>query len=263
MDLGLNNRVAFITASSRGLGYAAAAALVGEGARVAICGRDSDSLAEAAGRLADATPGAEVETLCGDLSEPSVAEAMVRDIAERSGRLDILITNAGGPPAGRFESLELTHWERGFRLTLLSAVSLLRAAIPYLRQSDAPSVLTIGSVSARQPIDGLLLSNVFRPAIAGLTKSLATELAGDGIRINSILPGWTATERVEEILAHRAGQAGTDIEIERAKITEAVPLRRMGRPEEFGRAAAFLVSPAASYITGVLLPVDGGSIRGY
>ena len=144
----------------------------------------------------------------------------------------------------------------------MSAVNLIQAALPYLRQSDAASILTITSVSVKQPIAGLLLSNVMRPAVAGLTKTLSQELGREGIRVNSILPGWTATERVDEIMAYRTQHNQTSKEAEVTRITNSVPLGRMGQPEEFGRVAAFLVSPAASYVNGVMLQVDGGSYAG-
>jgi 3-oxoacyl-[acyl-carrier protein] reductase len=144
----------------------------------------------------------------------------------------------------------------------MSAANLIRAALPYLRQSEAATILTITSVSTKQPIAGLLMSNVMRPAVAGLTKTLSQELGREGIRVNSILPGWTATERVEEIMAYRTQQNNTSKEAEVAKITNSIPLGRMARPEEFGRVAAFLVSPAASYVNGVMMQVDGGSYSG-
>ncbi len=160
------------------------------------------------------------------------------------------------------ETTDAAAWERGLRLTLLSAVELIRAALPALRRSAAPAILTITSISVRQPIDGLLLSNAIRPAVVGLTKSLALELGPAGIRVNSILPGWTRTERVDYLLNQRAQANGTDYATEMQKITDATALKRMAEPQEFGRIAAFLCSPAAGYITGTMLPVDGGYYRG-
>jgi len=178
------------------------------------------------------------------------------------GGLDILVTNSGGPPAGLFETLDEAAWQKAVDLSLMSHVRLIRAALPHLRQSKAASVLTVTSYSVKQPIPNLVLSNSVRSATIGLTKSLALELGREGIRFNSILPGWTETERVVELMTFRARQNGTTVEEEIAKQSKESPLGRMGRPEEFGRAAAFLVSPAASYITGVMLNVDGGMYKG-
>lgn len=263
MDLGLRDKVAVIAASSRGLGFAAALELVNEGAKVVVTGRDNGRLNEAVHRLAEAAGSdSAVAGLAVDVTDPGGIHELVEFAVGGFGRLDIVMTNAGGPPGGVFTSLDTAAWEKGFNLTLMSAVNLIQAALPYLRQSDAASILTITSVSVKQPIAGLLLSNVMRPAVAGLTKTLSQELGREGIRVNSILPGWTATERVDEIMAYRTQQNQTTREAEIAKIANSVPLGRMGQPEEFGRVAAFLVSPAASYVNGVMLQVDGGSYAG-
>ncbi|MCI0578591.1 MAG: SDR family oxidoreductase [Chloroflexi bacterium] len=263
MDLGLKDKIALVAASSRGLGLAAALELAREGAKVVISGRDDDRLEEARQQLFDAVgPGAAVAALRADVAVREEAERLVEQAAATFGGLDILITNAGGPPGGTFDTLDLDAWEKGVRLTLMSAVYLIRAALPHLRHSQAASILTVTSVSVKQPIPNLFLSNAIRPAVAGLTKSLSQELGPEGIRVNSILPGWTATERVEEIMTYNAGRNQTTIGEEKAKVTAAVPLGRMGRPEEFGKVAAFLVSPAASYVTGVMLLVDGGRYSG-
>jgi 3-oxoacyl-[acyl-carrier protein] reductase len=262
MDLGLKDRVALVAASSKGLGFAAALELAKEGAKVVLSGRDGARLNEAVAQINQAVGREVAAGLAVDVTDPTAVNELVEYAVGGFGRLDILITNAGGPPGGTFDSLDAAAWEKGFNLTLLSAANLIRAALPYLRQSDAASILTITSVSAKQPIAGLLLSNVMRPAVSGLTKTLSQELGREGIRVNSILPGWTATERVEEIMAYRTQQNNTSKEAEVAKITNSIPLGRMGRPEEFGRVAAFLVSPAASYVNGVMMQVDGGSYGG-
>ncbi len=259
MDLGLTNLRALVTAASRGLGAATARQLCMEGASVAICGRDPARVLATADAI-KAESGRPVLGLVGDVSEPHSAAALVEQAAMELGGLDILVTNAGGPPAGSFETLDLTAWENAFHLNLLSTVSLIRAALPALRQSHHPAILTITSYSAKQPIPNLVLSNSLRAAVIGLTKTLANELGPDGIRINSIMPGWTRTERVEELMAARAHQKGTDIETEIAAQVAAIPLRRMASPAEFANAAAFLCSPAASYIHGAMIPVDGGAI---
>ena len=169
---------------------------------------------------------------------------------------------AGGPAPGTFDSTDPAAWRTAVDLTLMSAVHLIRSALPHLRQSTAASILTITSISTKEPIPGLLLSNVFRPAVVGLTKTLSQELGPENIRVNSILPGWTETERVVHIFQDRAAQNKTTIAAEKAGITDKIPLGRMAQPVEFGRVAAFLVSPAASYITGTMLQVDGGIYTG-
>jgi 3-oxoacyl-[acyl-carrier protein] reductase len=187
---------------------------------------------------------------------------VIAETVESLGGLDILITNAGGPPSGAFESFDDAAWEKALDLSLMSHVRLIRAALPHLRRSQAAAVLTITSYSVKQPIPNLVLSNSIRAATVGLTKTLALELGKDGIRFNSILPGWTETERVTELMTFRAGQNGTTVDEEIRKQMAESPLGRMARPEEFAKPAVFLVSPAASYITGVMLTVDGGMVKG-
>jgi 3-oxoacyl-[acyl-carrier protein] reductase len=255
MDLGLVGKRALVTGASRGLGYATAKALAAEGVQVALNSRGEEKLREAADGLGGVA-------LPADITEPGAAEWVVAQAVERLGGLDILITNAGGPPAGGFESLGEAAWTKAIELSLMSHVRLIQAALPHLRQSDAAAVLTITSYSVKQPIPGLVLSNSIRAATVGLTKTLALELGRDGIRFNSILPGWTETERVTELMTFRAEQNGTTMEQEIAKQMAESPLGRMARPEEFAKPAVFLVSPAASYITGVMLTVDGGMVKG-
>jgi 3-oxoacyl-[acyl-carrier protein] reductase len=255
MDLELIGKRALVTGASRGLGYATAKALAAEGVRVALNSRGKEKLRAAAEGLGGVA-------IPADITEPGAAERVVAQAVESLGGLDILITNAGGPPAGGFESVDEAAWTKAIELSLMSHVRLIRAALPHLRQSDAAAVLTITSYSVKQPIPGLVLSNSIRAATVGLTKTLALELGRDGIRFNSILPGWTETERVTELMTFRAEQNGTTMEQEIAKQMSESPLGRMARPEEFAKPAVFLVSPAASYITGVMLTVDGGMVKG-
>jgi 3-oxoacyl-[acyl-carrier protein] reductase len=263
MDLGLQNRVALVTAASAGLGFAVAQELVKEGARVAICGRSSDRLQQAVNRLrAQAADKTFVVGFEMDVNDPAQVAALVKDAVEHFGKLDILITNAGGPPSGTFDQLTLDQYEEAMNLTLMSAIRLIHHALPHLRQSDAASILTITSTTVKQPMPALMLSNVFRPAVAGLTKTLSQELGPENIRVNSILPGTTTTDRIQQILAYRSEQNGTTVEEEAQKMTTRTPLGRLGQPEEFGRVAAFLVSPAASFVNGAMIPVDGGSTAG-
>jgi 3-oxoacyl-[acyl-carrier protein] reductase len=174
----------------------------------------------------------------------------------------LLVTNAGGPPSGKFEAHDDFVWQNAIELSLLSHVRLIRAALPALRNSSCASVLTITSYSVKQPIPNLVLSNSIRAATVGLTKSLSQELGADGIRFNSILPGWTMTERVQELMKFRAKANNTTVEQEINRLSMEISLGRMARPEEVANAAVFLLSPAASYITGVMLTVDGGIYKG-
>jgi 3-oxoacyl-[acyl-carrier protein] reductase len=261
MDLGLKDKRALVTGSSRGLGYATALALAKEGCKVAINGRDEVKIKAVAEKVHRET-GTQVIGLVGDVSLADVPEKLVGQAAEAFGGLDILITNAGGPPSGSIDSLDEAAWQKGVDLGLMLHVRLIKAALPYLRKSDAASVLTVTSLSVKQPIANLLLSNSVRMATIGLTKSLALELGAEGIRFNSILPGWTETERVTELMTARATANKSTAEEETKKQSAQSPLGRLGQPAEFANAAAFLVSPAASYITGVMLGVDGGMYKG-
>lgn len=261
MDMKLQGKSAFVAGSSKGLGYAIARGLLLEGCRVVINGRDQSRVTQSAEKLRAET-GSEVFPLPADLTEPSAPQSLIERTIQLLGGLDILVTNAGGPPAGSFESFDETTWQKAIDLSLMSHVRLIRSALPYLRQSKAASVLTITSYSVKQPIPNLVLSNSIRAATVGLTKSLALELGSQGIRFNSILPGWTETERVVELMTSRAKQNGTTVEQEINQQSKDSPLGRMARPDEFANAAVFLVSPAASYITGVMLTVDGGMYKG-
>ena len=261
MDLHLKGKIALVTGSSRGLGYATALQLANEGARVAINGRDKDSLEAAAEKIRTQTH-AEVLALPGDVTDPRLPEQLIRQITGAWQGFDILITNSGGPRPGQFEKFTDEDWAQAVDLSFLSHVRLIRAALPMLRQSPAASVLTITSYSVKQPIPNLVLSNSIRAATVGLTKTLAIELGGDGIRFNSILPGWTRTERIQQLMKARAEAHGTTVEEEIHKQSLESPLGRMATPEEFANAAVFLVSPAAAYITGLMLTVDGGMYKG-
>jgi 3-oxoacyl-[acyl-carrier protein] reductase len=260
MDLQLKDKRAFIAGSSRGLGHAVALTLAREGCLVAINSRDGDKIEAAAEKIARET-GTQAYGFAGDVSDASTADDLVKWVVESLGGLDILITNAGGPPAGSFETFDEATWREAVDTSFLSHVSLIRAALPHLRKSSTPSVLTMTSYTVKQPLPNLVLSNSIRAATVGLTKSLALDLGKEGIRFNSIMPGWTTTERVQELMAFRAKNNGTTVEEETAKQTAEIPLGRMGRPQEFANAAVFLASPAASFIHGVALAVDGGIIK--
>jgi 3-oxoacyl-[acyl-carrier protein] reductase len=261
MDLGLKSKRALVTGASRGLGFATARQLSLEGALVAINSRSKEHVQTAAAQLAEET-GEAVYPIAGDLLDAQAPAQIIEQAVDQLGGLDMLITNAGGPPAGAFESFDEQAWQQAVDLSFMSHVRLIRSALPYLRKSKIASVLTVTSYSVKQPIPNLVLSNSIRAATVGLTKTLALELGAEGIRFNSILPGWTETERVYELMSFRAEASGTSVEEEISKQMVNSPLGRMASPEEFGRAAAFLVSPAASYITGVMLTVDGGMYKG-
>ncbi len=260
MDLGLAHQVALVTAASRGLGAAVARRFAQEGARVVLCARDEDRLSATVADIKMST-GAEILGIQADVTAPDDTDALVAQVIETFGQIDHLIVNAGGPPAGEFASFQPKDWEKAAQLTLMSAVRLCYAVVPHMKRQGSGSIVFITSVSVKQPLDNLILSNSIRMAIIGLMKSLSQELGPAGIRVNAVAPGWTLTERVTELLSARAKASVTTPEAEAAKIVAETPLGRMGQPKEFANATVFLASPAASYITGVTLPIDGGAIR--
>ncbi|MFK7804679.1 MAG: SDR family oxidoreductase [Anaerolineae bacterium] len=263
MDLGLKDKVALVTAASKGLGYATADQLLNEGAKVMICGRSEDNLAIAVAKLKEKHGAdAEVSSIACDVMEESAAQTLVDGTIDAFGQLDILVTNAGGPPAGTFDSTALSQWKTAFDLTVMSAVRLVHAAAKHLKASDAGSILTITSMSVKFPVPNLMLSNVIRPAVIGLTKTLAQEYGPHGVRANSILPGYTRTDRIEYLLTQWADERGTSPDEEAAKLGANVPLKRIGTADEFGKVACFLCSSAASYVTGEMVLVDGGAYPG-
>jgi 3-oxoacyl-[acyl-carrier protein] reductase len=261
MDLGLADKRAFVTGASRGLGFAVGLLLAREGCSVVLNGRDPTRVQEAAEKAAKDS-GRRVIGLAGDVSDASFPEKLVTQAGKALGGLDLLVTNAGGPPAGSFESFDEATWQKAIDLSFMSHVRLIRAALPFLRKSTTPSVLTMTSYSVKQPLLNLVLSNSIRLATVGLTKSLALELGADGIRFNSILPGTIDTDRIRDLAAFRAQKNGTTLEEELAKDAQKSVFGRIGNPEEFANAAVFLLSPAASYVTGMMMTVDGGQYKG-
>jgi 3-oxoacyl-[acyl-carrier protein] reductase len=257
MDLGLKRKVALVTASSRGLGSALAMRLAREGSQVAICARTIGDLKAMAASIRSRS-GQNVLAVQADVTEADDIVRLVESTHDHFGRIDILVANAGGPPAGEFLDLSPADWEAAVQLTLMSTVRLCYAVVPMMKQQGDGAILAMTSVSAKQPLPNLVLSSSLRLGVIGLVKTLANELGPSGIRVNSILPGWTRTERVEALLADRATRHGTSAADEADRIAAQIPLGRMASPEEFAAAAAFLVSPAAAYITGVNLLVDGG-----
>jgi len=261
MDLGLHDKIALVTAASEGLGQAVALRLAQEGAHIAICARGEEHLTKTAAEI-EARTGRQVLALPADVSDPAAVDVLVEATIECFGRVDILVTNAGGPPPGQFLDLTPADWEAAAQLTLMSAVRLCYAVVPTMKEQGDGAILAMTSITVKQPLPNLILSNSLRLGVIGLIKTLADELAPFGIRVNAICPGWTRTARVDQLLRDRAERNGTTPGEEAAKIAAAIPLGRMGTSEEFAAAAAFLVSPAASYITGVSLLVDGGMYRG-
>lgn len=259
MDLQLKNRVALVTAASKGLGKAVARGFAREGAHVSMCAR-SQLVESAAKEIKDET-GAQVLALQADVTKQADIDKVVEATLKEFGKIDILFVNAGGPKPGNFLSLQPEDWEAAANLTLMSAIRLCYAVVPHMLERGEGSILTTQSYSVKQPIDNLILSNSLRLAVIGLMKSMANELGPKGIRVNSINPAWTWTERVEQLMADRADRAGTSPEAEAAKVTSDVPLGRMGTVEEFAHAAVWLASPAASFIHGHALMFDGGAIK--
>lgn len=260
MDLGLKGKVAFVAAASRGLGRAVAEELAAEGASLIICARREDALRRASEEI-EQKFGAAVFPVAADVSRPGEASAAVRAGIEKFGRIDIVITNAGGPPPGKFESLSREMWEAATRLTLHSVLELTQAALPGMRERGWGRILNITSIAVKQPVDNLMLSNSLRSAVTGFARTLANEVAADGVTVNNILPGYMRTERVEELAQAAAEREGISAAQARARWEAEIPMRRLGEPREFAALAAFLVSERASYITGASIAVDGGWIR--
>jgi 3-oxoacyl-[acyl-carrier protein] reductase len=261
MDLGLRKRVAIVAASSRGLGKACALEFAREEAKVVMCARDQDRLTATAEEIRAAT-GAKVLPILADLTDATQIQHLADSVLQQYNRIDILVTNNGGPPAGFFEELDDQAWLSAHQLTLLSAVRLIRAVLPTMRAQQWGRIINITSVSVKQPIDNLLLSNVYRPGVIGLAKTLSAQVAADGITINNVAPGYTRTDRVLELARARASEQGKTVEEILAATSSDSPMNRMGEPEELAALVAFLASERASYITGTTIQVDGGYVKG-
>ena len=259
MDLGLKDKVAVVTGSSKGLGLATAQVLIAEGAKVIISSRSQDNLDKAMDLVGHPD---NAKAIACDVTQQAECDRLIKETIATFKKLDILIANCGGPAPGDFEDVSIEQWNDAIDKSFKSNLYLIQAALPYLKESDAPSILTVTSFTTKQPLGNLILSNAVRSATIGLTKSISFEFGKYGIRVNSILPGWTLTQRVDTLLKSRAEKNQSAVEDEMSKITADIPLKRMGDPQEFGRAAAFLVSPAASFINGVMLNVDGGIYKG-
>jgi 3-oxoacyl-[acyl-carrier protein] reductase len=253
MDLGLHNKVALILASSKGLGKAVAIELANEGAKVIICGTDAKALASSEAEIKKFAPGRVTSFLC-DITDEKQRINLVAQSVNAFGDIDILVTNTGGPAAGPFEQFDLDDWKHIYNLLFLSAVDIIQQVLPGMKKKGYGRILTITSVAVKQPADNLISSNAVRASLLGLVKSLSKEVAEYGITVNNLMPGYTNTNRLEQLVAK-------DPKVNQIK--ETIPMKRFGTPSEFAAAAAFLVSDRASYITGQSLAVDGGWIKGH
>ncbi len=260
MDLGIAGKRALVTGASAGLGWAAARALAGEGVRVAIASRDPERVRSAAARIGTAG-GAPVVALTGDVSRAGDPERLVSEAASALAGLDILVANAGGPPGGDFEDADEARFAQAIDLTLRSAERLARAALPHLKAAGWGRIVFLTSIAAREPREGLLLSNTLRPAVHGLAKSLARAYAPAGVTVNCVCPGYTDTERLEVLAEGAAARQGIGRSEVYARWRANIPRGELGRPEEVAAAVAFLCSGPAAFVNGVSLPVDGGESR--
>lgn len=261
MDLGIKNRVVLVAASSRGLGKAIAFQLSREGSKVVICARNKERLFKTREEIAAETGGV-VRAFIADVRDKSQVRRMVKQVADEFGTVEILVCNAGGPPAGLADEFTVEDYREALELNLLSTVNLCYEVIPMMKKQRWGRIINMTSVSAKQPINTLILSNTARAGVLGFSKSLSDQLAPYGITVNSICPGYTRTERVEELAKSFAEKGKGTVEDFYKNIEESIPLGRLGAPEEIAQAVAFLVSERAAYITGVSLQVDGGFVKG-
>ena len=261
MELGLNGKAALVAGGSMGLGRAVALELAREGAKVAIGALDDPHLNEAA-KLIHRETGGEVLAIPADVSDAAQAKGVVRKTIDHFGTLDILVNNAGGPPSADFIDIDETLWEKGFRLNLLSTILMTREAIPVMKAKRWGRIINMTSISVKQPIDGLILSNTIRSGVIGLAKSLSNELAPFNVTVNSVCPGYTLTDRVRNLARTTAEKEGTTPEAVIGRWEASIPMKRLGTPEEFAALVAFLASELSGYITGAAIQIDGGWYKG-
>jgi 3-oxoacyl-[acyl-carrier protein] reductase len=261
MDFGLKGRVAVVAAASKGLGRAVAEELAKEGCEVAICARTAGDLERAAKEIGAAN-GRAVFWRAVDVTNSEAVSAFIDAVDKKFGRIDICVTNAGGPPAKKFADISLEEWRAAIDLTLLSNVFFAREVLPRMQRNHWGRLITITSISVKQPIDGLLLSNSLRAGVAGLAKTLANEYGADGITVNNVCPGYTLTARLEELFEKRAKDAGVTVAEIQKQSAAAVPIGRLSRPDEFAALVAFLCSERASSMNGTTIQVDGGFVKG-
>ncbi len=261
MDLGLKGRGALVCGSSQGLGRAIADALAAEGAGVVVNGRSAEKLDAVRDEIAGAT-GAKVVAVAADLTDPRDIERLVAEARAALGKIDILVTNTGGPPSGPFEDHSHETWRAAIANNLESVVHLVRAVLPEMKERRWGRIVNVTSISVKQPVGGLILSNSLRAAVTGFAKTISNEAAPFGVTVNCVLPGYTRTERLVDLAEANAGRSGASIEEIYAGWAEEVPMGRLGEPEELGALAAFLCSEKASYVTGQSVAADGGWIKG-
>jgi 3-oxoacyl-[acyl-carrier protein] reductase len=261
MDLGLKEKVLLVAASSKGLGFGIAREAAREGAKVSIGSRSKKNISEAANHIRKEVPGAAVYASSLDVADPASIKLWVKNTLKEWGAIDGLVVNGGGPPPGTFDELDDNTWLSGYENTLMSAVRLIREVLPQMRRQQSGSILTVTSSSVKEPIDNLLLSNVYRSGVTSLVKSLSFQIAEENIRINNLIPGFFDTERLKKLDLRNSGEWRLSLENVRKINFEKIPLSRYGKPDEFGKAAVFLLSDAASYITGETLIIDGGKMR--
>jgi len=261
MNLGLTNKVAMVAGASRGLGFAVARGLAAEGVQVSIASRDAGAVA-AAGKKIEEETGARVLAVAADVSSAQAIDQWHRKTVDTFSGIDLLFTNSGGPPPGATLSFDDAAWQKAFDLLLMSAVRMVRLAVPSMAARGGGSIVLPTSSSVKEPIANLALSNILRASVAALSKTLASELVGQKIRVNHLIPGRISTDRLRELDEANSKRAGISVEEQQKKMMQTIPMSRYGDPKEFANAAVFLFSDAASYITGATLQADGGAMRG-
>ncbi|RWZ51415.1 SDR family oxidoreductase [Halobacillus fulvus] len=261
MDLRLENQSVVVLASSKGLGKAMALEFAKEGARVFISSRNEQDLEQAKADIIAQSGNESIQSMVCDVTNPDQIRNLIQSAAEQHGGIDVLINNAGGPPAGSFDDFSDEDWEHAFQLNLLSFIRAIRESVPHMRDKGQGRIINIASSSIKQTLDNLILSNTFRAGIVGLSKSLSQELAKDNILINTVGPGRIATDRVASLDQKRADQLGVSVDELKKKTEASIPIGRYGEPEEFARAVVFLASGANTYLTGQSLVIDGGLVK--